>query len=355
MISGSANPAKSWPAEHLEKVPACPVCGSSERDLLHGQMPDRVFGIAPGEWDLYECRRCGSAWLDPRPDPESLPLAYEGYFTHEEIRDRVIVRRRGVVRRWLHDGLNGYMNHRYGTRRLPASAGGRWMAWLFPPLRAAADATCRHLPRPPDDGGRLLDVGCGNGAFLRLASEMGWNAEGLDFDPDAVRRAREAGLTAREGGIGRLAGESSRYDVITMSHVIEHVDDPLDLLRVLHGLLRPGGMLWRETPNLGSLGYRLYGRNWRDLDPPRHLTLFNAASLVQAMTSVGFVDLRQHWNGLVSFEVLRTSRALRDEAKLERPGSVKRHVAAETLAEFWEWCRPARREFLTVTARKPHG
>ena len=185
----------------------------------------------------------GPVGSDPRPDAASLPRAYAGYFTHDEIRERVIVRRRGMVRRWLHDLLNDYMNHRYGTSRQPAAAGGRWLARLVPPLRAAVDATCRNLPRVPDGGGLLLDVGCGNGAFLRLAQEMGWQVEGVDFDPEAVQQARNAGFCATTGGVEGLNAEEKRYDVITMSHVIEHVPDPNDTLVRLYRLLKPGGML----------------------------------------------------------------------------------------------------------------
>lgn len=347
------NESAQWPPDQLEAVPECPLCGGgSGRELWHGEMTDRVFGIAPGAWSLYRCLGCGSGWLDPRPDEASLPRAYAGYFTHDEIRERVIVRRRGVLRRWIHDALNGYMNHRYGTRRPNAWVAGRWLAWLMPPLRAAVDATCRHLP-PAPRGGRLLDVGCGNGAFLRLAREMGWQVTGLDFDPDAVARAQSSGFEAVCGGVEALDAVSGDYDVITLSHVIEHVRDPNDTLVRLHRLLKPGGTLWLETPNLDSLGHLLYGRNWRGLESPRHMVLFNQSSLRSALSKAGFVRVRQRWDAMVSFDVLRASAAIAHGRDAVHAGANKQRLPMEIIVEGVEALLPMRREFLTFTATKP--
>lgn len=340
-----------WDDHHLESVPECPTCGGGAgRNLWHGDMTDLVFGIAPGTWSLHRCRGCGSGWLDPRPDAASLSRAYAGYFTHQAIRERIIVRRCGIVRRRLHDTLNDYMNHRYRTQRTPAAAYGRWLIRLLPPLRAAVDATCRHLPR---GGGLLLDVGCGNGAFLRLAREMGWQVAGLDFDPEAVQQARNAGFDVTLGSIETLDGIVDRYDVITLSHVIEHVANPHAMLTRAWRLLKPGGMLWLETPNLDSLGHQLYGRHWRGLEPPRHLVLANADSLRMSLSRAGFVGIRQRWNALVSFEVLRASRAMRRGRDVAVAGADKRWLPLEAMIEGIEGLLPSRREFLTLLAKKP--
>ncbi|MEO6250353.1 MAG: class I SAM-dependent methyltransferase [Luteimonas sp.] len=279
-------------------------------------------------------------------------MAYAGYFTHGEIRQRVIVRRRGMVRRYLHDVLNDYMNHRYGTHLQPAVRHGYWLAWLLPPLRAAADAACRHLPNVPHGGGSLLDVGCGNGAFLRLASEMGWSVSGLDFDPHAVEQARNAGFSVTVGGIDELDHVTDGYDVITLSHVVEHVADPNDLLVRLHRLLKPGGRLWMETPNIHSLGHRLYGRNWRDLDPPRHLLLLNKSSLRVALSLAGFVEIEQRWHAMQVFGIFNASEAIRRGQGGVASEDKRRHFLS-SFVEVAEWLLPSRREFLTITARKP--
>lgn len=346
----SSNP-RPWPQSELEAVPQCPVCNCAERSLLHEGLTDRVFGVADGQWDLYRCAHCASGYLDPRPTPGSIARAYAGYYTHDA-EDHPIVRRKGRLRSLLHDLIHGYQNHRYGLNRSPALPAGRWLLPLLPSLRTAADAECRHLPPLPAGGGRLLDVGCGNGGFLMLARQAGWQVEGLDFDPGAVQAARSRGLQVHHGGIELLEERRACYDVITLCHVIEHVHDPVATLRRLHALLKPGGILWLDTPNLASLGALRFGPHWRGLEAPRHLVLFCPASMQQALTMAGFHTFQRHWRGLSLFTVFAPSEAL---ARGEPPATAShqgRPPLRDVLAELREMVQPLRREFITITARK---
>lgn len=344
--------AADWPAEGLESVPDCPVCGSIERSLLHAELEDRAFRVAPGTWSLFRCAGCASAWLDPRPTPSTIGRAYASYYTHET-EDHPLVRRKGAVRAIVHDALNGYRNARYGLRREPAMKIGQWLVPLIPSLRAAVDAECRHLPSLPEHGGRLLDIGFGNGGFLKLATEIGWRAEGIDFDPVAVELASSRGLEVRCVSAEELADEPGRYDVITVSHVIEHVYDPPALLRAIYGLLTPGGLLWLETPNLDSLGHARFGRDWRGLEPPRHLALFCRDSLKAALTRAGFSGIEQRWRGLSVFDVLAASEAIRDGRDPQTASRGGKPPLREILAELHEMLAPRKREFLTFIAHKP--
>jgi 2-polyprenyl-3-methyl-5-hydroxy-6-metoxy-1,4-benzoquinol methylase len=320
--------------------------------LLHADLEDRAFGVAPGTWSLFRCSGCGSASLDPRPTRSTIGRAYESYYTHDA-EDHPLVRRKGAVRTFVHDALNGYRNARYGLRRTPAMKFGRWLVPLVPPLRAAVDAECRHLPKLPDGGGRLLDIGFGNGGFLKLATEIGWRAEGIDFDPGAVDAARSRGLDVRCVSVDDLAQEQGLYDVITISHVIEHVYDPPALLRAVHCLLRPRGQLWVDTPNLDSFGHSRFGRDWRGLEPPRHLTLFCVDSLKTALKQAGFDGIEQRWRGLCVFDVLPASEAIRDGRDPQKASRGGKPPLREILTEFHEMLAPRKREFLTIIARKP--
>jgi len=342
---------RPWPERDLEAVPNCPVCGSDKRALLYQDLTDRVFGFADGTWNLYRCAHCGGAYLDPRPTPLSIGRAYAGYYTHQT-QDHPIVRRKGLPRTLLHDSINGYQNWRYGLKRSPSSPLGRWLLLVIPPLRSAADAECRHLPPLPPGGGRLLDVGCGNGGFLMLAQQAGWQVEGLDFDADAVLTARSRGLTVRHGGTEVLDGEHDRFDVITLCHVIEHVHDPRSVLCRLHSLLKPGGTLWLDTPNLDSLGSRRFRANWRDLDPPRHLVIFTASSLRKALRDSGYSAIHQHWRGMSVFEVYAASEAIARSGTAKGGSYRGRPPMHAIAAELREMMQPARREFLTVSAKK---
>ena len=345
-------PVPPWPSEELESVPACPVCGSGDRELLHSELTDRVFHIADGQWNLYRCSSCESGYLDPRPTKDSIGKAYAGYYTHEAV-DHPLVRRKGFVRTQLHDCVNDYQNHRYGLQRRPGRIGGRWLLLFFPPLRHAADAECRHLPPLPESGmGRLLDVGCGNGSFLELAGQAGWTAEGLDFDSEAVKVAQARGLNVHKGGVDVLTERRGFYDFITLCHVIEHVHDPVALLNQLRDLLKPGGILWIDTPNLSSFGARLFRGAWRGLEPPRHLTLFNSSSLRKALKQSGFRSLKQHWRGLTVFNVFAASQSIASAGSAASASYRGKPPVWTIMFELLEMMIPARREFLTFTARK---
>src|SRR6266852_6812100 len=74
---------EDWPSEGLEAVKCCPVCDSGQRTQLYSNLIDNVFYTAPGHWTLYRCQGCGSAYLDPRPTPEFIHLAYRNYYTHK--------------------------------------------------------------------------------------------------------------------------------------------------------------------------------------------------------------------------------------------------------------------------------
>lgn len=344
-------PASTWLPDELEAVPACPLCGDRHRVLMHRGLTDCVFRAVSGEWTLYRCTGCTGGYLDPRPTPESIGRAYRGYYTHG-VADHAVVRRVGHVRRWLHDLVNGYQNHRYALDRDPSTPAGRWLLPLVPPLRAAADAEVRHLPRPPHGQPRLLDVGCGNGGFLALVRSAGWQVEGIDFDAEAVETARSRGLTVHHGGFETLSDRNACFDVVTLSHVIEHVHDPLALLSRIHGLLKPGGTLWLETPNLDSLGAMRFGVFWRGLETPRHLVLFTPHSLRRALEATGFVSLRQHWRALSLFGIFAESEAL---ARPDQgaPASYRGlPPIGAVMSELREMVRPSTREFLTFTACK---
>ena len=348
----SPRQSRDWPSQDLEAVPNCPVCGSSKRSPLYQDLEDLVFGVAPGRWDLAQCRHCDSAWLDPRPSPASLGRAYKKYFTHSAS-DQPIIRRIGILRTVLHDAINDYLNSRFGLHRKPSIAGGHWLIRLVPPLRAAADTKARHLPPLPDSGGRLLDIGFGNGGFLALAEEIGWDAEGIDFDASAVETARSRGLKVRHGNVTELHTDGAGFDVITLSHVVEHVQQPVLLLEQVFGLLKPGGTLWCETPNLNARGHRVFGRYWRGLEPPRHLVLFKTSTLFEIATAIGFVDLKQHWHGLSAFTVYGASEAICANGGTTPRGATDTSIFPALLAEIMQMLRPQQREFITLTARKP--
>jgi SAM-dependent methyltransferase len=175
-----------------------------------------------------------------------------------------------------------------------------WAADLTPSGVDGFLAEAMFLPAPRSRG-RLLEIGCGNGAALAHMRDLGWSVLGTDFDPQAVAAARQLGLEVRLGGAECISKEDGPFDAIYLGHVIEHILDPAGLFRECQSLLSVGGRIVLLTPNAAGLGLKWFGRNWRGLESPRHLHLFNPTS----------IDLLCHQTGFHEFTVQTTARGSR--------------------------------------------
>lgn len=342
-----------WPAGGLEQVVACPLCGASARSTLHEGLQDHAFRTAPGRWTLCQCNACGCAYLDPRPNAATIGRAYERYYTHQDApADSAFMR----LRRRIADA---YLNARYGTSYANAFPGGQYIARLFPRRRAYLDVSfARHLGSAAGDNRRLLDVGCGNGVFLQFAAHLGWAAEGIDNDAAAVAAARAAGCVVTQGSLDELPFAKGSYRHVTLSHVIEHVHEPLKLLKQCFELLVPGGRLWLETPNLGSLGHRVFGAAWRGLEPPRHLVLFDQPSLTATLGAAGFSGVEFHAHPAVTTFIWEQSRMIARASGRSTRGIRSRLLATPLgvhVSELYEALHADESEFLTCIAFRPHG
>jgi 2-polyprenyl-3-methyl-5-hydroxy-6-metoxy-1,4-benzoquinol methylase len=168
---------------------------------------------------------------------------------------------------------------------------------------------------PANPKGYLLDVGCGGGAFLKRLTESGWQAEGIDFDPAAVEHARSKGLHVRLGSLEEQRYPDNHFDAITMSHVIEHIHEPLRLLQECHRILKPKGYLVIATPNSRSWGHKLYKACWMPLDPPRHLQLFSPQSLLHLAEESGFTVLKMQTTIRNANNIMLVSQSIKNTGK----------------------------------------
>lgn len=340
-----------WPAEGLEAVGSCPVCGGVPRAILHREVGDNVLFCAPGDWTLWRCSGCQCAYLDPRPTSASIHLAYENYHTHSA--PAVLPAERGLAR--LKRSLsNGYKNWRFGTDLQPATRLGVPVTRMMPPIRARIDREFRHLPCIPGEG-RVLDVGFGDGTFLESARLAGWRGVGIDFDPEVVRNARARGLDVSQSSLEALDEPAASFDVITVAHVIEHVHHPASWLARCFHLLKPGGVLWLETPNIDSLGHLRFGRNWRGLEVPRHMAIFNRTGLRNQLRQAGFMDIRDLPQAGPCRAMFTMSDRMRRGCSPYQDEPISLRLRLEiAIAQFLETCLgPSRKEFLAMVATKP--
>jgi len=168
--------------------------------------------------------------------------------------------------------------------------------------RNAATNRLTELERRTD-GRRLLDVGCGQGVLLEVASHRGWEAVGLDVSEQFARYAREnLQVRVHVGDIATVDLEANSFDVVILNAILEHLLDPYQVLLKIFSALRPRGLLLLDVPNERGLYYRIgnfwqkiRGRDWVvNLSPtfaPGHLFGFSPKSLKTMLGRSGFTDV----------------------------------------------------------------
>jgi len=175
------------------------------------------------------------------------------------------------------------------------------------------------------DRGRLLEVGCSKGEFIGVASEF-FATCGVEADARAVRCAQARGLDCRAGALADAALPAEWFDVAVMYHVIVHFRDPRRELRELDRLLRPGGHLVIETPDVETIWFRILGARWRQIIPD-HLFFFSRATLTRLLVEEGFTVTEIRHVGKSMSLRLFVSRVGRYSRLLARLGSLLLRIA----------------------------
>jgi len=132
--------------------------------------------------------------------------------------------------------------------------------------------------------GAVLDIGCTVGTFLQAAKDAGWEATGIEPNPLTAKAARARGFTVHEGFYDEaMAARLPKYDAVHMGDVIEHVLDPVELMKLVRRALKPGGVLFVATPDIDSfVASRL------QVKPREHLVYFTTRSLKLAAEAAGY-------------------------------------------------------------------
>lgn len=153
----------------------------------------------------------------------------------------------------------------------------------------------------------FLDVGCGLGDLLQMAIADQWQVNGTEISPKAALQAK---ANIRDqilvGDILSLNLPEYYFDLITIYHVIEHLIDPIPILKKLKRLLKPEGILFIETPNLDSLGAKIRGKNWSNIMPPEHINYYSSQSLANSLTIAGFDQFKVFTNSPYKIQAVST-------------------------------------------------
>ena len=239
---------KSFGDAGLDWVP-CALCGVIDTRAIYVK-----FNLV-----ISRCRQCGLSYANPRLQPDDIKTRYSrDYFWNEYLPSTGV--RDGRVDFELMDRHHSPM----------------------------LDVLRREVPPPA----KMLEIGTGAGIFLKVAERAGWSVIGIELSPDAAQFARGLGLDVRQETAEQMSIEPDSRDVVVMFDTIEHLLDPLSVIRTVHRVLRAGGVLVITTPNFNALSRFALGRDWAILSPAEHLYYFTQRTLRDLLLRVGFSTTR---------------------------------------------------------------
>jgi 2-polyprenyl-3-methyl-5-hydroxy-6-metoxy-1,4-benzoquinol methylase len=248
-------------------IKSCPVCGSSDIDKVF----DSVDHFSSRElFPVCDCKECGFRFTNHFPSEDEIGKYYDspGYISHSD----------------SDKGLTNRMYHLF--RRLM--------------LRRKVNLVKRHLKK---GNANLLDIGCGTGYFLNAAKERGFTVSGIEKDEKAREKAiTRFGLDVRdETAFFRL--ERSSYDVVTLWHVLEHLEKLHESFEKMADILSPDGTMVIALPNHQSFDAKWYKEKWAAYDTPRHLWHFTPDTLERLLANHNLSVVKKYRMPLDAFYV----------------------------------------------------
>ncbi len=223
----------------------CILCGKEGSPL-----PFIRSEIERDTFFYQRCSSCGFVFLNPRPDELEIQRFYQDEY--------------------------------YGQGEK------KFRSWIETPRTAFAWQRVQRVHKICRQPGRALDIGCGQGTFLKLLAGQGWDVYGTELAEETARRARQAGISVSIGDIKEGQFPKGKFDFVSLWQVIEHLRNPIAAMRRIHPFLREKGIVAVSTPNIESLQARIFQDLWFHLDPPRHLYLFSPETLKRLMAEAGF-------------------------------------------------------------------
>lgn len=262
---------------------SCPVCfrpGASRTFSTR----DRVHNL-PGSFQLHRCAGCHALFIQPWLSYAELSAYYpENYGPYRHSRSLNNIRDRDRGRRFVLENYYGYPSR---ENRAPSSLK-KTAAYLLS-FVSAKDVI------PYRGNGRFLDVGCGGGSFLYRMNQWGWETYGVEPSENGIQQASSLGLDVRHGMLPDANFPAKFFDVIRLSDVLEHLQDPKGTLLEIKRILKPDGRVYITVPNTRSFTFWLFRENWNALESPRHVISYCPRTLEVLCSMTGFEIVRIHF------------------------------------------------------------
>ncbi len=140
---------------------------------------------------------------------------------------------------------------------------------------------------------KILDIGCGRANLLKILKRKGCDCYGTERTTFPLNN-KSQGIHLFKSNLEDIFFTEKFFDVIIIWHALEHMDDPISVIKETARVLRPGGILTVAVPNFGSFQAGIFQKNWFHLDLPRHRYHFTSDTLISCLSKHGFKILRQH-------------------------------------------------------------
>lgn len=223
----------------------CPWCRSDKAQINLWLKDDF---LSKEDFHICECLNCGLLYTMPRPSKDKIGEYYksEEYYSHQE-------NKKGFIPRLYEKVKKVNLKHKYELATKGLSTG------------------------------KLLDIGCGVGDFLHTAESHGWQCTGVEPSEEAKAIARQRTQAKLLSSEDQEQLPDASFDVITLWHVLEHVDDLRWQVEQLQRLIKPNGRIVIAVPNYKSYDGQFYKEHWAAYDVPRHLSHFNRTTLAKIL------------------------------------------------------------------------
>jgi 2-polyprenyl-3-methyl-5-hydroxy-6-metoxy-1,4-benzoquinol methylase len=230
----------------------CPICKSEDIGQDRKLYDDR-YGYAD-QFQLMQCQHCGHAFLDCELSAAQLTDLYTNYYPRKSY------------------DIANYKPHVEQNSFCSWFSGLSCSAFLWVPKRV-----------------RVLDIGCGFGESLGYHSARACDVYGVEADENIRRVVEKFGYKVHVGLFDDNVYEANFFDYVTMDQVIEHVTEPVEVLKGVARILMPGGVAVLSTPNASGWGAKLFGKRWINWHSPYHLQFFTRNSMQIAAQQAGMV------------------------------------------------------------------
>ncbi len=247
-----------------QKVP-CNLCSSTESTFLFDAR-DRLHGIA-GTFTYVRCRQCGLVYMNPQVVPEDTEKLYPAdYAPHSKKAKGIGSRIASLYNRISKIPIIGYFPKQLMNVKI-------------------ADTIYRSL----NQQSRILDIGCGAGAFLNsLRTDKGCEVYGVDISEAALKETKSSfGLDIFKGAITEAPFPEAHFDIITAWWYLEHISDPQTTIAKISSLLKQNGYFIIGVPNFNSFNARHFKAKWYHLDCPRHLCIWTPRAITRLLENHG--------------------------------------------------------------------